>query len=71
MTAKMTKAEAGRLGGLITKARHGKEHFKTIGEIGAQVFHERYRLEPAGTSDFAIVERSTSKVISYLSGRAV
>jgi hypothetical protein len=33
---KLTKAEAGRLGGLQTKAKHGAEHFRRAGQLGAQ-----------------------------------
>lgn len=33
---KMTKAEAGRKGGLTTKKRHGEEHFSSIGRVGGK-----------------------------------
>ena len=33
---KLTKAEAGRLGGLRTKQRHGTEHFRRAGKRGAE-----------------------------------
>jgi hypothetical protein len=33
---KLTKAEAGRLGGLRTKQKHGTEHFRRAGQLGAQ-----------------------------------
>jgi hypothetical protein len=33
--AKMTKAQAGRLGGLATKNKYGNRHFSTIGKKGA------------------------------------
>lgn len=64
----MTKAEAGRLGGLRTVEIYGKEHMRTIGEIGAMVFHEKYSLQPFGTSDYAIVDRQTNQIINTLSG---
>jgi hypothetical protein len=31
---KLTKAEAGRLGGLRTKQRHGTEHYRRAGALG-------------------------------------
>jgi len=31
---KLTKAEAGRLGGNTTKARHGRDHYVRIGHLG-------------------------------------
>jgi hypothetical protein len=40
-----------------------------IGKKGARVFYERYKLEPAGTSDFAVVHRETGEVVAFLSGR--
>jgi uncharacterized protein len=33
---KMTRAEAGRKGGLVTKQRHGDEFFGRIGRIGGK-----------------------------------
>lgn len=32
----MTKAEAGRLGGLATKARYGKGYYSRIGKMGGR-----------------------------------
>ena len=60
----MTKAEAGRLGGLATVKKHGKEHMAAIGRIGAQTTQERYILVPAGTSQYAMVNRQTRKVVA-------
>jgi hypothetical protein len=42
---KLTKAEAGRLGGLKTKERHGSEHFRRAGALGAKALLERHGLE--------------------------
>jgi hypothetical protein len=35
-TRKLTKAEAGRLGGMATKQRHGAAHYRAAGKKGAQ-----------------------------------
>lgn len=66
---KHTKQQAGRKGGLATVARHGPDHMRTIGKRGASTFWKRYEMQPAGLSDFAIVERATGKVIAFTSGR--
>jgi hypothetical protein len=42
---KLTKAEAGRLGGLKTKQRHGSEHFRRAGALGAKAVMERHGIE--------------------------
>ena len=39
---KLTKAEAGRLGGKATLARHGTEHFRTIGKAGFQALRKKF-----------------------------
>jgi hypothetical protein len=39
---KLTKAEAGRLGGLKTKQRHGSEHYRRAGQLGAKATLERH-----------------------------
>ena len=39
---KLTKAEAGRLGGLRTKQRHGSEHYRRAGALGAKAVLEKY-----------------------------
>lgn len=36
MPKKMSRAEAGRKGGLTTKRRHGPEFFERIGRIGGK-----------------------------------
>lgn len=33
-TGRMSRAEAGRLGGMKTKERHGEDHFRRIGRSG-------------------------------------
>ena len=62
------KRQAGRLGGLKTLERRGREYFSTIGKRGADAFHKRYRLEPVYQNDFAIVRRETGEIVNYLSG---
>lgn len=63
---KHTKRSAGSLGGRATLARHGRAHMQDIGRRGARAFWQRYHLEPCGIADFAIVERTTGKVINLL-----
>jgi general stress protein YciG len=65
----MNKQEAGSKGGRVTVAKHGREHMRKIGSKGAAAFWKRYTLRPAGTSDFAIVDRKTNEVIAFTSGR--
>ena len=65
---KHTKQEAGRKGGRATVAKHGRGHMQKIGRKGAQVFHERYMLEPFGIGDFAVVHRESKRVVAFLSG---
>lgn len=69
MEPKHNNRSSGRLGGLATLARHGHEHFSQIGRRGADVFHRRYKLEPFGLNDFAIVRRDTGETVSFLSGK--
>lgn len=38
----MTVSEAGRLGGLALLFKHGKKHFREIGNRGQQVLRQRY-----------------------------
>lgn len=59
----MTRAQAGALGGKATVQRHGKDHMRTIGRMGAIAFHAKYRLDPVNMDDFAIVERETGRVL--------
>lgn len=63
------RREWGRRGGKATVAKHGREHMRRIGRRGAETFWKRYTLRPTGTSDFAIVDRETDKVIAFTSGR--
>ena len=58
---KLTKAEAGRLGGLQTKRRHGRPHYQQAGRKGAQA-----TLETHGTEHMAAIGR---KGFAALAGR--
>jgi general stress protein YciG len=46
---KMSRAEAGRKGGLTTKQRHGDDHFSKIGRLGGkkggEATKQRYGVE--------------------------
>jgi general stress protein YciG len=39
---RVSKAEIGRKGGLVTKARHGSEYYAAIGKKGGTVTKERH-----------------------------
>ena len=58
----MTKSEAGRLGGRATVKKHGKSHMVTIGKLGAEVTWTKYKLQPVGLNQFAMVEIETNRV---------
>ena len=52
---KLTKAEAGRLGGLQTKRRHGRQHFQQAGRKGGQATletHGREHMRRIGQAGF-------------------
>ena len=38
----LTVREAGRLGGLVNLAKHGREHFSKIGKQGQRALRKRY-----------------------------
>lgn len=56
------RRQAGRLGGLATVAKYGRDHMRTIGKRGAAELYRRYTLAPAGVSGWALVDRITGKV---------
>jgi len=64
----MTKSQAGRLGGLSTVRKYGRSYMSMIGKRGAKAFHQRYKIAPAGTSYYLIVEKETGKIINSLGG---
>lgn len=69
---KHSKRTAGSLGGSTTVARHGREHMSRIGKAGAAATWSRYHLAPIGQSGWAMVERETNQVktfINYIPGK--
>lgn len=65
----MNKKEAGRLGGLATYKKYGREWMVKIGKRGAAVFYQRHSLQPSDLSDFAVVNKETGKIVNYLNGK--
>ena len=63
----MTKQQAGRLGGMATFAKHGREHMRMIGARGAQVTRTRYVKVPYRQTEYAIVRRSDGIIIRIVS----
>lgn len=51
------------MGGRATVERHGREHMRKIGRAGAERTWSKYRLEPFGTSYFAMVLRETGDIV--------
>jgi hypothetical protein len=56
---KMTKAQAGALGGKSTARKYGRSYMADLARKGALAFHRKYKLVKIGTSDFSIVDRAT------------
>lgn len=65
------KRIAGRKGGKTTFEKYGRDHMQFIGRAGADVMHMRYKLEPIGQNDFALVHRKTGVIKARLSGLPV
>lgn len=65
---KMTKAEAGRLGGSSTFKKYGSSHMSELGRKGAKSLHEKYDLVPWGLNDFALVCKESGNIVNTLSG---
>jgi len=55
----MSKAEAGRIGGLTTYKKYGRRYMSEIGQKGAEQTHRLYRLQPINNCDFVYVSRET------------
>lgn len=60
----MTKAEAGRLGGKATVKKYGKDHMADIGQKGAEATWTRYKMLPVNTSQYAMVEIETNRIVA-------
>lgn len=60
----MSKAQAGRLGGLATVRKYGRKHMKQIGRIGGEKTWSLYFLAPVGQSHYAMVRKSDNVIIS-------
>jgi hypothetical protein len=66
----MTKSQAGSIGGKATAAKYGNAYMHDLAVRAANAMHEKYRLVPYGTSDFAFVNRETGELAGRtLSGR--
>lgn len=66
---RVKRKEYGRRGGRATVAKYGADHMAEIGRKGAATFHKRYRLQPVGLNDFAIVSRKDPRhVVGFLNG---
>jgi general stress protein YciG len=61
---KLTKKEAGKLGGLATVKRHGYKHMAKIGKLGGEATSEKYKLVPYSQNKFAMVCRKTGEIIA-------
>jgi len=59
----MNKSQAGRLGGLATLGKYGKEHMSAIGKAGARSFYERYQWTPYRQSGWAIIRKSDRSLV--------
>ncbi len=62
----MNKQQAGQIGGRATVARHGHDHMQQIGKRGAAVTWTRYHLAPVGQSGWAMVDRQTNEVKTFV-----
>jgi general stress protein YciG len=68
----MTKQEAGSKGGRATVERHGPQHMSKIGKRGAASTWGKYHLAPVGQSGWAMVDRVTNQVktfVNFIPGR--
>jgi len=71
-TLSAKRAAAGKLGGEATKRKHGIDHFRKAGKAGAAAIWGKYHLAPIGQSGFAMVDRETNQVktfVNYIPGR--
>ena len=61
---KHTKKSAGKLGGLATVRKHGREHMQDIGKRGAKVTWDRHYLIPVNQSQYGMVRKADNKIIA-------
>lgn len=62
----MSKSEAGRLGGLATVAKFGRNYMRELGRKGAAEFWRKYSLKPYGQYQWAIVRREDNVIIGFM-----
>ena len=62
----MSKSEADKLGGKATYEKHGSAHMTRIGKLGAKTTWTKYQLVPAGTSQYAMINRTTKEIIAII-----
>jgi hypothetical protein len=62
MADKLTKKQAGQLGGLATVRKHGTDYMREIGRRGAVTLWKRYGLLPYQVSGWALVHKDTGEV---------
>jgi hypothetical protein len=62
----MNARESGSKGGRATVAKHGRAHMQKIGQRGASVTWSRYHLAPVGQSGWAMVDRQTNEVKTFV-----
>lgn len=60
---KMSKREAGALGGKALVAKYGREHMSLIGKRGYAVTRSRYDLVPYGATAWAFVTKDTRQIV--------
>jgi general stress protein YciG len=59
---KMTKAEAGQGGGIMTYTLKGRKYMRKIGRRGGRKTHKLYDMQPIGQRNFAYVHRETGEI---------
>jgi general stress protein YciG len=67
-TLSQKRAEAGRRGGIATREKYGKDHFRKIGKLGGDSMHATYAMVPVSQNDFALVHREKRTVKAVISG---
>jgi len=57
------------LGGQATLKKYGREFYSRIGKLGWKALNDRYYWSPYGTSDWAIVNRETGRIVALKFGK--